>query len=407
MLSVPKNWKPFLLAPQNVRLLQYLLATIQPKQLAEIYKSSFSNAHDPRSLMWLGVALSKTRAENIIEHAATLLDNHKGFIESVIDTWLETIIGTSENRMLDVDFKNPRFHLVIAELNIHAPTSIFEAPSWSYINDMAEQLIIGENALLDKVIVESERIRAVKELEKLTQQLITEEAKRKNIRQKLQQERQRVVALETELEVYRQSDIQLQKQFEKYIQETTRQQEDYVSLQKRYQQDVHDLTIRLSEVEQQKTTELSVLQFSLTREVEERQEQLGKMLVQLQELTEELETYRNQKSVLGFKLPDDSDFSNALIIDYELLGDESLERVLKLLTVYQAYIDNSDTYLLQSKTNILSIDLPPQGLLLLGLETFLQDCITLPIRRYLKLSTFTSESLVTVLNKGINRTVSS
>lgn len=98
---------------------------------------------------------------------------------------------------------------------------------------------------------------------------------------------------------------------------------------------------------------------------------------------------------------DDESFGKALVIDYDLLGEESIERFKVLLSLYESYLKGTSEEVLLQKTNLAALKGEPEGLLLLGLESFLNDCLKLPIRRYLNLSSFKHESLIMALGQAV------
>ena len=481
MLEVSENWKPFLLEPEHVETLQHLLATIHPGRLVQLYKSFFKNPHNPKSMRWLGVPLSKTRAEHVIEGVATLLEHHPDVIEFLVDGWLDSLFASPEEQSFEIDRHTPHFHIVIARLNAHSPSPMPEASSWKYIEDMAKQILDRKTDLSQEVGLRQKVEHLSKDAEKSQHKAEQESRENKRLQKQLETLKTKTKNLEDNLTDLQKNDSRWQARLETRTKELEQTKKDYAERLDNSDREKQSLTARLETLHQEKTSESAVLQNKLnllqqelneskTQQLEESRYQreleslpepdysestatyqvasgeLHGLVTQVETVTSKrnaqhyalllrrydhllqklqagqyseksgnwlkaelkalYETVRlaieHELTHKSLELPDNSDFCNALAIDYDLLGKDAFERMTTLLDLYEEYRAGSDEKL-KEKTNWSTLEGEAEGLLLLGLESFLTDCLNLPIRRYLKLSSFKSESLVMALSQTIER----
>ena len=431
-------------------------------------------------MLWLGVSLNKTRAEHVIQGAATLLEHHPDVIECLVDGWLDSIFASPEEQNFKIDQYNPHFHIVMARLNTHSPSPMSEASSWDYIEEMAQQVLDRETDLSQEASLRKKVEHLFKEVEKSQYKAKQELRENKRFQKQLETLQTKTKNLETTLSALQKEANWFQTQLETKTKELEQTRTEYATHLDSSDRDKQSLTTRLETLQQEKTAEsaalknkLNLLQQELnklkTQQLEESSyqlefensldssdsaatyqaasDELHGLVTQIETVTSkrnaqhyvlllrrydhllqklqagqyseksgnwlkaELKALYNTVSLAiehelshkPLELPDGSDFCNALAIDYDLLGEDAFERMTTLLDLYAEYRTGSDEKLLNEKTNWSTLEGEAEGLLLLGLEAFLTDCLDLPIRRYLKLSSFKSESLIMALSQTIER----
>ena len=83
----------------------------------------------------------------------------------------------------------------------------------------------------------------------------------------------------------------------------------------------------------------------------------------------------------------------ALILQYEQLGETPTERLLGLFTAYRAFLDGHAHPLLDEASNLAALTgKAPSGILLLGLERLLEDGANLPLARFMRSRIFQQEA---------------
>ena len=90
---------------------------------------------------------------------------------------------------------------------------------------------------------------------------------------------------------------------------------------------------------------------------------------------------------------DDEELGQALILEYERLGEDPATRILNLFAAYRDLRAGTPSDLLQEASNLEALgSVAPSGLLIVGLERLLDDGASLPLERFMRTRIFQQEA---------------
>lgn len=385
MITSSENWKQILLDSDNIELLRHVLSTIDSLFLVNIYRNSFKNPREARSMLWLKVPLGKTTAIDIVNGSKALLENYEGFIEAMVDGWINSFSEEEdeEKPSVPVDTSSPHYYLAISGLALKDTTS--EGPTWELIAEISQQTLDNQLITEDEVkVFPNTNEKALKRENKLKEKLDKQMLENKNHKLELKELKSKVKQLDKEVSTLKTAKRSFDNSLEKKERETELSKQKLIIAQTQ----IETLNLQLKSEKKDFKTKLVIIE-----------KKLQDSELEVADLKQAQDEHSSNQDLVV--LPSNSNFESSLIIDYDFLGQNSSERVSGLLEVFAAYRDKADSSMLSESSNWLSLKDEPEGLLLLGLENFLSDCLILPIRRYLKLSSFTQETLVASLSKTI------
>ncbi len=382
----------FMLEPDNGAWLHKALSSLPPTLLARPFKAQFP-AHAPEVFILTGKRANKVAAADILDNLEKVRARRPEVLEALVEVWLDNVAQPAAQQD-DVTEAPPDALAVLSWLWSSGEGA--PAADWRTVQTLTAQL---EAFQAERTTLAEELARAQRELAKLTKasakvqdKIRIEQAERQRLNKELsakvsalERSEQRNLVLKRDISAYRErvADLEqtLEQQEQRFIKDSGIDQKRHEALSRQHQQ-LRDDHARL-------TNDHKTAHRTLADGVRERAE-MSRLISSLEGRVAELEEVARLH-----ELPLDAEtLQDALILDYETLGDDPRQRFTALLDLYEAALRQEPHPLLEEKTNWGALCGEFQGILLLGLEPLLLDALRLPIRRYLKMSSFSKEALL-------------
>lgn len=389
-ISAHDAWTEILLAAEHDVWLERALTCLDPAFLLKLFLRHFPPYHKDITVL-TGKPSRQVSAADIIGRREKIRERAPAILEHLVNVWVDFHLD------IGVEDANPQALTVMAWL--YAQDEETSPPTWTLIQNLAEKFAEEESRTAELASSVQDLQREQQSKDQLDMRLETERQKLREAKEQVNQRTQalkvkdgEVASLKRNLEVYRTEIANLKRSHEKALE--TRQRELKL---------IQERAARYYEqalAEKRKQTDLKArsrtLMLELMETIEER-DQAGRQGVLLEnELKSLKRKLRNQPAAFDAKV-----LATSLVVDYEALGTEPQERLSLLLDLYEAALDKRAHEGLD-KTNWHSLDQGNfKGILLLGLETLLLDAVQLPLRRFLKMQSFSREALLHALFRKI------
>lgn len=393
--QLPKEaWVACLTDPEHQRWLRQALSSFPPGVLARFYRSLFRPQEKEGYLLVKTPGLKQVTDERVLENLDRLRERRPKVLVALAEAWLDyyqaplLALGRGEPVQEGVNLEALEVGCWLWESD-----EFSSQPTWAMVRNLLKlpSLQVPENpktnaSALEAIKLEVEELhRRLNKLEREKSRLQGEQAELELKHNALRMEKDALTAqLRQEQQAYKQSEVRAA---EAKARTTQLQQELNERLKdlERLRSDLYDRDQEILRLQRINRNEADRLQ-----QANALAERLRGELKELHERTRRLERQGAYRVPLPHQL-----LEQALVIDYPNLSTTPVERLIGLLELYRALLEERPHPLLQSHTNWSDFQSrSPVGILLLGLEQMLLDGVSVPLTRYLKMSVFSTETLL-------------
>lgn len=365
----------------NLDFARILLRAYSKGELARIFRRLFK-PYDPFAARLVRKPLKHVTDEDVLTRLDRIYELSETTLKSLLLTWADTYSEQLEalsNGRWDSSWNWPDptwWEAAAAVLDRLGLT-----PHWSFLASIAAAAPVVQNPP-DTERLSRELQNRLGKLQRKIERI--EEEKEKLLKEYAEREKARVTQAEKALEVLQSEKDSWMKRAQQYQQEL-----------KHTRQEVNELevTVRtLKEALKQRQKDLETLRGKY-QECKKSVSALGRENENLKtKLVETRSALLQEQSLNGPLTPEE--LGDVWIIPYEGLGESSKERLVNLIDLYQAALENRAHPLLHQRTNWpMFSPREPKGLLLLDAERLLWDLSHLPVARLLRSAMFGEEAL--------------